>query len=39
MVDAREVHHLEGEWLLMELVWLAEGDIEPDAPEEHSFLP
>lgn len=38
MVGAREVHHLEGEWLLLEVIWLAKRDIEPDAPKEHSFL-
>ena len=39
MVDAREVNHLKGEWLLTKVVWLAEGDVEPDAPEGHGFLP
>ena len=38
MVDAGEVNHLEGEWFLAEVVWLAEGDIESDAPEGHGFL-
>ena len=32
MVDAGEVNHLEGEWLLAEVVRLAEGEVEPDAP-------
>ena len=39
MVDAGEVNHLKGEWLLAEVVWLAEGDIEPDAPKGRGFLP
>jgi hypothetical protein len=39
MVDTREVNHLEGERLLTEVVRLAEGDAEPDAPEGHYFLP
>ena len=39
VVDAGEVDHLEGEWLLAEVVWLAEGDAEPDAPKGHGFLP
>jgi hypothetical protein len=39
MVDAEEVHHLEGEWLLSEVVWLAKGDIEPDTSEGHGLLP
>jgi hypothetical protein len=39
MVDAGEVNDLEGEWLLAEVVQPAEGDVEPDAPEEHGFLP
>ena len=39
MVDTREVDHLEGEWLLAEVVQLAKGDIELDAPEGHDFLP
>ena len=34
-----EVSHLEGEWLLMEVVLLAKGDIETDAPEGHGLLP
>jgi hypothetical protein len=38
MVDAEEFNHLEGEWLLQEVVWLAEGDVEPDALEGHGFL-
>ena len=33
MVDGGEVNHLEGEWLLAEVVQRAEGDIEPDAPQ------
>jgi hypothetical protein len=39
MVDAGEVNHLKGEWLLVEVVQLAEGDIETDASEGHDFLP
>jgi hypothetical protein len=39
MVDTRKVNYLEGEWLLAEVVRLAEGDMEPDTPEEYSFLP
>ena len=39
MVEAREVDHLEGEWLLAKVVWLAEGDVEPDAHVVHDFLP
>ena len=39
VVDAMEVNYLEGEWLLAEVVWLAEGDIEPDAPKGHDFHP
>jgi hypothetical protein len=38
MVDTGEINALKGEGLLMEVVWLAEGDIEPDAPEGHCFL-
>ena len=33
MVDAREVNHIKGERLLAEVVWLAEGEVELDAPE------
>jgi hypothetical protein len=39
MVDTREVDDLEGERLLAEVVQLAEGDVEPDAPEGHGFHP
>jgi hypothetical protein len=39
MVDTEEVNHLEGEWLLVEVVQLTEGDVEPDVPEGHGFLP
>ena len=39
VLDAREVNHLKGEWLLAEVVRLAEGVIQPDAPEGHDFLP
>jgi hypothetical protein len=39
MVDAREVDDLEGEQLLVEVVWLVEGDDEPDASEGHGYLP
>ena len=39
MVDAEEVNHLEGEWLLAEVVRLAEGDIESNVPKGHGFLP
>ena len=38
MLNAEEVNHLEGEWLLMEVVRLAEGDIELDMPEGGGFL-
>ena len=38
VVDVGEVNHLKGEWLLVEVVRLAEGDAEPDAPEGHDFL-
>jgi hypothetical protein len=39
VVDTEEVNNLEGERLLAKVVWLAEGDVEPDAPEGHDFLP
>jgi hypothetical protein len=39
VVDVGEVDHLEGERFLGKVVRLAEGDIEPDAPEGHDFLP
>ena len=39
LVDAKKVDHLEGEWLLAEVVRLADGDAEPDAPEGHVVLP
>jgi hypothetical protein len=39
MVDTREVDHLKGEWLLAKVSWLTEGDVEPDAPKGHVFLP
>jgi hypothetical protein len=39
VVDAEEVNHLKGEWFLVKVVWLAEGDVELDAPEGHGFLP
>jgi hypothetical protein len=39
MVDTRKVDYLKGEWFLMEVVWLTKGDVEPDTPEEYSFLP
>ena len=39
MVDSEEVDNLEGEGLLVEVVWLAKGDVEPNAPEGHIFLP
>ena len=39
VVNTGEVNHLKGEWLLAEVVRLAEGDVEKDAPEGHSFLP
>ena len=38
VVDSREVDHLEDEWLLVEVVRLAEGEVEPDAPKGHGFL-
>jgi hypothetical protein len=39
MVDIGEVDDLEGEQLLAEVVQLAKGDVEPDAPKGHGFLP
>jgi hypothetical protein len=39
MVDVREVDHLEGDQLLLEVVRLAEGDVELDAPEGIVFFP
>ena len=39
MVDAREFNHLKGEWILAKVVQLAEGEVEPDAPKGHNFLP
>jgi hypothetical protein len=39
MVDTGEVDHLVGERLLAEVVRLAEGDVESNAPEGHDFLP
>jgi hypothetical protein len=39
MVDTRKVNDLVGEWFLVEVVWLAKGDIELDAPEGYDFLP
>jgi hypothetical protein len=39
VVDAEEVNHLESEWLLIEVVRLAEGDVESDVPKRHGFLP
>ena len=39
MVDTKEINHLKGEWLLVEVVRLAKGDTEPDVPEGHGFLP
>jgi hypothetical protein len=39
VVDTREVDNLKGKWLLADVVRLAEGDVEPDAPEGHDFLP
>ena len=38
MADTREVHHLKGEWLLLEVVQLAKGDVEPDASKGHGLL-
>jgi hypothetical protein len=38
MVDAREVDHLKGEWLLVEVVQLAEGDVELDLPKGDGLL-
>jgi hypothetical protein len=32
VVDTGEINHLEGEWLFVEVVRLAEGDAELDAP-------
>jgi hypothetical protein len=39
VVDARKVDHVKGERLLVEVVRLAEGDVEPDVPEGHGILP
>ena len=39
IVNAGEVDHLEGEWLIAEVVRLAKGDAEPNASEGHCFLP
>jgi hypothetical protein len=39
MADTGEVDNLKGEWLLAEVVRLAEGDVEPDVPDRYSFLP
>jgi hypothetical protein len=39
MVDTGEVDNLKFEWLLAEIVWLAEGDVKPVVPEGHGFLP
>jgi hypothetical protein len=39
VVDTRKVDDLTGEWFLVEVVWLAKGHIEPDAPEGYGFLP
>jgi len=39
IVDTGEVHYLEGEWLLLEVVRLAKGDVELDVPEWDGFLP
>jgi hypothetical protein len=39
MADTGEVDNLKFEWLLAEIVWLAEGDIKLVAPEGHGFLP
>jgi hypothetical protein len=39
VVDTREVNHLKDELLLAEVVWLAEGDVEPYAPKVHILLP
>ena len=39
MVDAGEVDDHKGEWLLAEIIWLAEGDIELDASKGYGFLP
>jgi hypothetical protein len=38
MVDTGEVNDHEGEWLLVEVVRLAEGDVEPDVPKGYGFL-
>jgi hypothetical protein len=37
MVDTEEVNDLKGEWLLLEVVWLAKGDDEPDAPKGYGL--
>jgi hypothetical protein len=39
VVDTEEVDHLEGEWLLVEVVRLAKGDTEPDVPKGHCSFP
>jgi hypothetical protein len=39
VVDTGEVDDLKGGWLLTKVVRLAEGDVEPDAPEGYDFLP
>jgi hypothetical protein len=39
VVDTREVDNLKGKWLLADVVRLAKGDVESDAPEGHDFIP
>jgi hypothetical protein len=39
VVDAGKGNDLKGERLLVEVVLLAEGDVEPDVPEGDDFLP
>lgn len=38
VVRVREVHRLKGVRLFVEVVWIAEHDIQMDAPEGHDFL-
>ena len=38
VVDAEEVDHLKGEWLLAKIIRLAEDDAESDAPKGHGIL-
>ena len=38
LLDFSAVSDLEGQRLLVEVVRLAEGDVEPNAPDGHIFL-